>query len=70
MNQKFAELLTVTLGLGEKELQAACAVNCSDPQLQDEIENGDRTNPGSDGSQIHRDIDDYIVRTVCIQSSG
>ena len=63
LNQKYPELLAQY----EKELQAACVVNCSDPQIQAGLSAANvRITKSMDqvASQMQREIDNYVVRTV------
>jgi hypothetical protein len=65
LNQKYPEQLALTPH--EKELQAACAVNCSDPQLQAGLSAASariRTSMDEVASQMQREIDNYFVHTA------
>jgi hypothetical protein len=65
LNKKFDELLAITPS--EKELRAACAVNCASPPVQDGLRNAAVKRMATlDAvvSQIHREVDAYIARTV------
>ena len=65
LNKKFDELLAITPS--EKELRAACAVNCASPQVQDGLRNAAAKRMAALDdvvSQIHNEVDAYIARTV------
>jgi hypothetical protein len=65
LNQRYPGLFALTPH--EKELQAACAANCSDPEIQAGLSAANARITASMNevaSQMERAIDNYIVRTV------